>query len=161
MESEFSRTIPTDSLLLMYDLHTRLFLNLVEGISDKDAHNRLNAKANHIAWLSGSLVQERHQLARELNIDKEQKSHNLFKNHKGIRNGIIYPSLTEFQKEWENISPVLREAFVQATDEQLNRQLPGEDLSFLEAIIFCMDRESYCLGQIGLFRQLLGYEPMR
>ena len=50
-----TKTVSTriEPLLFLYDTHTDLFPNVIDGISDKDAHNRLNTKANHVAWLAG------------------------------------------------------------------------------------------------------------
>jgi len=43
-------------------MHTKFFLSALEGISDKDVSNRMETKANHIGWLTGSLVQQRFEL---------------------------------------------------------------------------------------------------
>jgi hypothetical protein len=51
------------SLVVLYDMHTNFFNKAIDGISDKDAHNRLDTKANHAAWLAGSFIQERMDLA--------------------------------------------------------------------------------------------------
>ena len=37
------------TLLVLYDMQTKFFLSILEGISDTDAHERLNTRANHIA----------------------------------------------------------------------------------------------------------------
>src|SRR4051812_40299836 len=97
------------SLVALYDLHTGFFRNVTEGISDKDANNRLNTKANHVAWLTGSLVQERYEMVKTLDVPDnnrdKQAAHELFKDHKGIQDNITYPPLAEFKKDWEYISP--------------------------------------------------------
>ncbi|MBC7874835.1 MAG: DinB family protein [Ferruginibacter sp.] len=152
------------SLIVLYDLHTDYFSRVIEGISDKDAHNRLNTKANHIAWLTGSLVQERFELLKTLGVAKTQQANELFKDHKGIQDIITYPPLPEFKKDWETISPVLREAFMKITDEKLDSKfemMPGESMSHFELIAFMMYREANCIGQIALWRRLLGYEAMK
>lgn len=152
-------------LLSLYDWHTKLFKNAVDDIADKDTGNRLGTSANHVAWIAGSIVHERYELAKFLKIDMKQTSHELFKDHKGIQDDITYPSLTEFKTDWETISPVLRDALVNVTPEQLEGPdpygMPGENLTFLDSITACADRESYCIGQIGLWRRLLGYEAMK
>lgn len=153
------------TLLMSYDLHSRLFENVIEGISDKDAQNRLNTKANHIAWIAGSLVHERFELANVLDIEKKQTSNKLFEDHKGIQDNVPYPSLQEFKKDWKDITPILRNALVNISNEQLENtdpyQMPGEHLTLFDAMVFIIDRESYCIGQIGLYRRLFGYEPMK
>ena len=154
-----------DTLLVLYDLHTKLFYNVVEGISDSDAQNRLGTKANHVAWITGSLVHERYELANAAGLALQQTSNKIFADHNGIQDNLTYPSLVEFKKDWSEITPVLRNALLNLSDEELSSpdpyQMPGEKLSFFDAITFIIDRESYCIGQIGLYRRLLGYPAMK
>lgn len=159
---------PTSSrmyaLLVLYDMHTQYFANVIEGISDKDAHNRLNTKANHIAWLTGSLVEGRYELAGTLGTNLQQAGHEFFKDHKGIQDGVTYPSLASFKKDWDSISPVLRELLMKVSDEKLDQSfemMPGEFFTYYELCSFITHRESYCIGQIGLWRRLLDYPAMK
>jgi hypothetical protein len=162
-----TKTISKDSLYALidlYDVHTKRFFNVIEGISEKDANNRLNTKANHPSWITGSLVQERYELAAALGEHHRSTCHNLFADHKSIQDNITYPPLTEFKKDWETISPLLRSALLAMTEEQLEDTAPfdmGEKVTFYEGISFLIDRESYCIGQLGLYRRLLGYEAMK
>lgn len=41
------------SLVVLYDMHTKFLHSALDGILDKDATNRINTKANHVAWLTG------------------------------------------------------------------------------------------------------------
>jgi hypothetical protein len=160
-----SKKTSMPALLLAFDLHTKLFANVIDGISDKDSQNRLNTKANHVAWIAGSLVHERYELANVLEISMKQTSHELFMGHKGIQDSIPYPSLSEFRKDWQTITPVLRDALANISNEELESrdlyQMPGEDLTLFDAMAFILDREAYCIGQIGLYRRLLGYDAMK
>ena len=165
METTIAKKTSIDVLSSLYDLHTKLFYNVIVGISDKDANNRLGTKANHIAWIAGSLVQGRYALANVLGIDKKQTSDKLFENFKGIQDNVTYPPLAEFKKDWENITPVLKDLLVNLSEDQLNGpdplNMPGGDFTLFDSLTFCIDRESYCIGQIGLYRRLLGYEAMK
>lgn len=151
------------ALIVLYDMHTTFFSNVIDKISDKDAHNRLDTKANHIAWLTGSLVHERYELANALGIDQKQAAHELFKDHKGIQDGITYPSLSEFKKDWETITPVLRNALVEAKDAKLDSlfEMEGINMPYFDLIAFIIYREANCIGQIALWRRLLGYQAMK
>ena len=155
------------SLIFLYDLHTKLFNNVIEGISDEDANNRMNTKANHVAWIAGSVVNGRFELARVAGVDIKQTSAEIFQGHKPIQEGTKYPSLEEYKNDWKSISGAFRDALVNLTTEQLNADDPfgmsGEEekLTFYHTIAFIVDRESYCIGQIGLYRRLLGYEAMK
>lgn len=152
------------SIIALHDMHTKFFFNVIDGITDEDAHKRLNTKANHIAWLTGSLVQERFELANELGVKEQQTAHDLFKDRKGIQDGITYPSLAVFRKDWEKISPLLKDALVNVSDEKLDSQfemMPGMVMPFYDLITFITYREANCIGQIALWRRLLGYEAMK
>lgn len=152
------------SLTVLYDMHTKFFSNVLDGISDKDAHNRLNTKANHVAWLTGSLVEQRYEIAKMLGINKQQAAHELFKQNKGIQDNITYPSLAEFKKDWETITPLLREVFLNVSDQKLDESFemtPGMKMTYYELITFIIYREANVIGQIALWRRLLGYEAMK
>ncbi len=152
------------SLIILYDMHTNFFSSALDGISDKDAHNRLNTKANHIAWLTGSLVEQRYEIAKELGHDLNQAANELFKDNKGIQDGITYPPLETFKKDWESITPVLRDAFMKVTDNKLDESfemMPGMRMTYYELITFIIYREANCIGQLALWRRLLGYEAMK
>lgn len=151
-------------LLFLYDTHTTYFRNVIDGISDEDAHKRLDTKANHIAWLTGSLVQQRYELANLLTGgDNKQSADEFFKEYQGIKDDTQYPSLASFREDWDKITPILREALVNATDETLDKILDMEDMKFpyFEMVAFSIHREAYFIGQIGLWRRILGYEPMK
>ncbi|MEO7265599.1 MAG: DinB family protein [Ferruginibacter sp.] len=150
------------SLLVLYDMHTDFFSRALDSISDKDSHNRLNTKANHIAWLTGSLVQQRAEAANYLGNDYRQQAVELFKENKGIQDDITYPSLDDFKRDWQVISPLLREAFMTLTDEKLdsNFEMPGMTIPYFDLVSFIIYREANIIGQIALWRRLLGYDAM-
>ncbi len=152
------------SLIVLYDLHATFFTSALDGISDTDAHNRLHTKANHVAWLTGSLVQQRFEIATGLGADRKQAAYELFKDNKGIQDNVTYPSLAEFKKDWEDITPELRDAFVNVSDEKLDESfemMPGMTMTYYDLITFIIYREANILGQIALWRRLLGYEAMK
>jgi hypothetical protein len=61
------------------------FQTFIDGISDDDRHNRLDTKANHIAWLAGSLVQQRFEIAQAFGSDLAARLNELFKAKKAFR----------------------------------------------------------------------------
>ena len=151
------------SLIVLYDMHTKFLTGAIDGISDNDAQNRLQTKAYHIAWITGSLVQERYELAKCLGVEAKSSANELFKNHQGIQEDVIYPILADFKKDWEIISPLLREALDKVTDEKLDRMfvMPEMSMPYFDYIAFMIYREANCIGQIALWRRLLGYEAMK
>lgn len=155
------------SIVVLFDMHTTYFHKALDGISDKDAHNRLNTKANHIAWLAGSFVQERFEGVKTFGSDGQrdlkQEADELFKDHKGIQDNVTYPPLAGFKKDIDKISPLLREALVNISDEKLDEKfemMPGMTMTYYELVTFMAYREANIIGQIALWRRLLGYEAL-
>jgi hypothetical protein len=152
------------SLVVMYDMHTDFFVRALDGISDKDAHSRLNTKANHIAWLAGSFVNERFAGAKTFGTELNSETGELFKDHKGIQDNVTYPSLANYKKDLDRISPKLREALINVTDEKLDEKfemMPGMTMTHYELITFMTYREASLIGQIALWRRLLGHDAMK
>lgn len=162
MENEVKST-RMQGLLVLFDWHTDFFKKSIEGVSDDDAAERLNTKANHIAWLAGSVVQERFELANIFGINLKSSADELFSNHQGIRNEEKYPSLASYVTDWDKITPILKAELVAATDETLDKILEFPDMSFpvYEMVSFNTYREANCIGQIMLWRRLLGYEAVK
>jgi hypothetical protein len=151
------------SLIVLYDMQTDYFKRALDGISGQDAQNRLNTKANHIAWLAGSFIQERFETAKLFGIDQKQAADELFKDHKGIQDGATYPALSEFQKDLDKITPQLRDALMKVTDEKLDEKfemMPEMQMTYFELFSFMTYREANIIGQIALWRRLLGYPAL-
>lgn len=155
------------SLIALYDLHTQYFESVLEGISDEDAIKRLDTKANHISWLAGSIVQQRFDVANEINTGKSDPifatGHELLKDNQGIKDGAAYPSLSQYLADWKRISVIARESLANVPSDELDAKadIPGMDVTYYELSLFMIYREANCIGQIALWRRLLGYEPMK
>ena len=151
--------------LVLYDMHTKFYHSVLEGISDEDANKRLDTKANHIAWLAGSLLQERFELANLLGVELKAGADELFKHHQGIKDEVKYPTISTYEDQWNTISPILREKLINVTDDELDKILsfPVEQMTFplFEMVSFNIYREANCIGQIALWRRLLGYDGMK
>jgi len=163
METKVVKKDAIDSFMDLYDLHSQLFINVIDGISDKDANNRLNTKANHPSWLAGSLVQERFDLANTLGASVKSTYDDLFKNHKGIQDGVVYPVLYNYKSDWKKITPILKDAMLNVSEEKLEESFEMGSMKFttFDMISMLIHREPYCIGQIALYRRLLGYDAMK
>lgn len=146
----------------LYDLQTDFFRRALDGISDDDAHNRLGTKANHVAWIAGSLVESRFVGARNVGLDLRQQADELFKDFKGIQDDVRYPPLSQYLADWDKVSPALREKTLDVDAAWLDerKNMGGWEASNLELINFTTYRESNMIGQIALWRRLLGYPAM-
>jgi len=151
-------------IIALYDLQTPFFAFVTENIPHEDTQKRLDTKANHIGWLAGALVEQRFDLARQLGYDGHQQANELFKDFKGIQDGVEYPSIASYQQDWDKITPVLKESLSKLSDEELERRIdmgPEFSMSLYELITFSIYREANIVGQIALWRRLLGHPGMR
>lgn len=153
----------TQGLLTLFDYQTGFFARVLDGISEEDMYNRLNTEANHPAWLTGSLVQQRFLMASETGSGLKQTGEELFQNHKGIQAGAKYPTVEEYIKDWERITPEAREALVAIDDKKLDSKMDmgGMKMTYYEVICFTIYREASIIGQLALWRRLLGYPAMK
>ncbi|MDT4831059.1 hypothetical protein FQZ97_645500 [compost metagenome] len=151
------------ALMILFDMHSTYFINAIVGISDEDAAKRLDTKANHIQWIAGSLVQERFELANLLGHDLKAEAHQLFANHQGIKDDAKYPTLASYRADWNRITPILRESLIVVNDAKLNEVIDFPEMSFplYDMCSFNTYREASCIGQIALWRRLLGYGAMQ
>jgi uncharacterized damage-inducible protein DinB len=113
------------------------------------------------------MVYERQELAKGINlaVDLTTTTSTEFEGFKGIQDDVTYPSLEEYRKDWNNVSAALKEGLQNLTEEQLNGadpfNMPGGNYTLFDSIVFSIDHESYFLGQLGLFRRLLGIAAMK
>lgn len=152
-----------EGLLTLFDLQTTFFERAIEGITVADMHNRLNTKANHMAWLTGSLVQQRYWMTVETHPGLKQTGEDLFKDHKGIMDDETYPTNAEYIKDWEKFTPIARAALLTISDENLDSELDmgGMKMTYYEMISFTVYREASIIGQLALWRRLLGYPALK
>jgi hypothetical protein len=153
----------TIALVSLFDYQTGFFTRALDGISDKDMYNRLNTEANHMAWLAGSLVAQRFQMTTETGTGQKQTGEELFKDHKGIQAEATYPAIAEYISDWNRITPEARQALTMIDDTKLDSILDmgGWKMTYYEMICFTIYREASIIGQLALWRRLLGYPAMK
>jgi len=153
----------TQGLLKLFDYQTGFFAKALDGISEDDMHNRLNTEANHPAWLAGSLVHQRFQMVSEMKHDLKQTRADLFEGHKGLQVGERYPTIQEYINDWNNITPIAREALVSIDDQKLDSimDMGAWKMPYYDMISFTIYREGSLIGQVALWRRLLGYPAMK
>jgi len=150
-------------LVALYDMHTDFYAKVLDGISEADAQNRLGTSANHIAWLAGSMLQERFELAGWFGTKMEQRHDELFRNRQGIKDGQEYPPLADFVADWKRITPILRDILVNLSAEKADSifEMEGMKMTHFELLSFDVYREANIIGQLVLWRRLLGYAAMK
>lgn len=154
-----------------FDLHTRLFNNVLEGISDNQGSERLNDQVNHLQWIAGHLTNSRYNFAPMLGVNSKFPYVDLYTdatkpppNNKPLDTSAKYPSLTEIKKYWNDLAAPFIASVSNMSDEQLSSPIPfavpiGGN-SVLDLIAFLASHESYHIGQMGILRKYLGKDAM-
>ncbi|HSB91802.1 MAG TPA: hypothetical protein VLC28_01735 [Flavitalea sp.] len=150
-------------LLKLFDYHTGFYPRALDGISEKDMHNRLNTQANHPAWLAGALVTQRFNMAKEMGSTLKQTGEDLFKDFKGIQADAKYPTNQEYINDWNAITPAARESLIKIDDKKLDSEIDmgGMKMTYYELICYTIYREASIIGQLALWRRLLGYPALK
>jgi len=153
----------TEGILALFDMQTTFFARALEGLPEEATYNRLNTKANHIAWLAGSLVHQRYFMSGETKPEQKMKGGELFADNKGIQDNAKYPTIAEYQQDWDKVTPLARQALVSMNDKKLDSDfnMGGMTMTYFELISFSIYREASVIGQIALWRRLLGYPALR
>jgi hypothetical protein len=148
----------------IFDLQTRLFNNVIDGVDDSHAATRANEKVNHAKWLAGHLVSTRHMLAGVLSANAAEKYADLYAQGKGLQPGADYPPLADIRNEWQKITDIVRPLIADLKKETLDSAtpfpVPVAEQNVNGFICFILHHEAYHLGQLGLLRKYHGYEPM-
>ena len=160
---ETTASTRTQGLLSLFDLQTRYFERALEGLSDEDAHKRLGTKANHIAWIAGSLVFQRYEMVKETHPDLKSTGNALFDNWQGIKDDARYPAIAEYIADWQKVSPIAREVLINTDDVRLDTEIDMGEMKWplYDVMTFSLYREASMIGQIALWRRLLDYPGMR
>lgn len=148
----------------IFELHTRLFLNVLEGISENDAQQPLSESTNHIAWLTGHIASSRHAVTKLLGGSNEEPYPELFSKGKGIE-VVTYPSLTELKADWADTSDLLMKLLDEIEPKKLESEAPFKvplgNGSIRSLITFFAHHEAYHIGQIGIARRYFDYDAMK
>ncbi|MDX1429486.1 MAG: DinB family protein [Rhodothermales bacterium] len=152
------------AIIAQFDLHTRLFNNVLDGISESEANTVLHPGTNNIKWLAGHLTSSRFGLKNLAGLDLKDPHAELFGHGHGFRPDREYPTIDEIRSLWESISDPISAGLSRLPEETLNGPAPtrvpiGDD-TFEGMLAFLLHHEAYHIGQIGLLRRQLGKKPM-
>lgn len=155
-------------LLIQFDLHHRLYNNVLQGFTDDETHKRLynDTNINHIKYLAGHLLNSQYGLAQTAGLDVDVKWNDLFAvmGQSEAKDDFPYPTIEEIKEEWNQIYEPTRNGLKHLSDENLNEtphspfdqvaKSKGELWSFINHHV------AYHIGQIGILRRGFGKEPM-
>lgn len=146
-----------------FDLHTRLFNNVLEDISDGETNTQANEHVNHLKWLAGHLTAARYGFKDLAGLETEDPFGELFAHGKSIDPNQAYPSIEQIRNNFNGISGQISEVLGKLPAEALAAQAPNVPISggkMSDFLDFLMHHEAYHLGQMGLLRKFLGKGAM-
>jgi uncharacterized damage-inducible protein DinB len=150
-----------DNIALQFDMHTRLFNNVLQDIGEEESYNRFN-NSNNVKWLAGHLVSARYMFAGFSGLSDDD-GFKMF--GKGFDSSLDYPSLEQIKSKWNEIAPSISNGLKNLSPDDLKGkglfQTPIGDDNLKNFIEFVLHHEAYHIGQIGFIRKQLGKEPMK
>ena len=146
-----------------YELHNKLFKNVVEDL-EKEKADRPTDATNHSAWIAGHIVSARFFVANMLGVPDQEPYSELFGQGKAIEDGVSYPSLSDQLNHFNDINLKIGDKLRNIEEEKLKEAAPfplptGETVGDL--INFLAHHEAYHIGQLGLLRKYFGKEAMK
>jgi uncharacterized damage-inducible protein DinB len=150
-----------DTLTSQFDMHTRLYNNVLKNIEEEESYTSFN-NSNNVKWLAGHLVSTRLLFA---NISGISEDSNFIIFGKGFDSSLNYPTLDIIKSKWNEIAEPVSNGLKNLSPEELKGkglfQTPiGED-NLKNFIEFVLHHEAYHIGQIGILRKQLGKESMK
>ena len=156
---------PTAALKTQFDLHTRLFNNVTEGITDEESNTRTHGLINHIKWIAGHMLHSRLNTITKVTGGQPDDTYGAqFGRGMTIDHNAPYPSMEEITSKWNAVSPAISERINNIPEEVLASkspvQAPVADDTIRGLFSFLLSHEAYHVGQLGILRKMVGKEAM-
>lgn len=152
-------------LLAQFDLHQKLYNNVLDGFSDEETNRRLhdNKQMNHVKYLAGHLLNAQYGLAQLAGVNPEVKWNELFAaaGQSEAKDDIDYPDIEDIKTEWNGLYEETLTGLKQLTAEDLKQEASNDLFDTVgEMWTFLNHHQAYHIGQIGILRRGFGKEPM-
>ncbi len=155
-------------LLFQFDLHHRLYNNVLEGFSDEETNQRLNGNSqiNHVKYLAGHLLNSNYGLAAMAGMKPDVKWNALFAvmGLSEAKDDFPYPDIEEIKAEWNQLYPSLRYRLGDMNTDALSTKPPAPFDQLAESCselwTFINHHVAYHIGQVGILRRGFGKMPM-
>jgi uncharacterized damage-inducible protein DinB len=163
-----SEQIEIKSLLTQFDLHQRLYNNVLSGFTDDECNRRLNGfkEVNHVKYIAGHILNSQYGIAAIAGSRPEVKWNDLFAvmGQSTAMDNITYPHIDEIKAEWNSMYLDVRDRLKSLTEEELNSkpQPPFDQVatSAIELLAFINHHQAYHIGQIAILRKAFGKKAM-
>lgn len=158
-------TTATQSLKAQFDLHTRLFNNATDGITENESGIRKNEHINNIKWIAGHLLNTRlGTMSKIAGLPSDGFYPEQFGKGKAFDPNATYAPLEEIRAKWHASAGAIREGISNIPEVVLASKapfaVPIADDTMRGAVSFLVSHEAYHIGQLGLLRKMIGKDAM-
>ncbi|MEX2347833.1 MAG: DinB family protein [Balneolaceae bacterium] len=155
-------------LIVQFDLHQRLYNNVLDGFTDAEANRRpYNDKnINHVKYLAGHLLNSQYALPMIAGLKTEVKWNELFAamGQSVAKDDFPYPAIEKIKEEWNALYEPTRNGLMDLSKEDLSLPLPAPFNEVADSKgdfwAFINHHQAYHIGQISILRKAFGKEPM-
>src|SRR5580658_10056492 len=145
---------PAASLKAQFDMHTRLFNNVTEGITDQESNTRPNGRVNHIKWIAGHMLHSRLNTITKMTGGEPDNTYGaLFGRSVSLDPNASYPSLEEITSKWNAASSIISDRLNNIPEDVLASkspvQAPIADDTMRGMFSFLISHEAYHVGQLS------------
>ncbi|MEX2457211.1 MAG: DinB family protein [Balneolaceae bacterium] len=155
-------------LIIQFDLHQRLFNNVLNGFTEEETNRRPygDTNVNHVKYLAGHLLNSQYALPMIAGLEPEVKWNELFAamGQSVAKDDFPYPTIEEIKDEWNAWYEPTRKGLMDLSNEDLGLPLPApfNEVSDSKGDFwaFINHHQAYHIGQISILRKVFGKEPM-
>jgi len=156
-----SRMQPVMGIL---ELNAALFRKALEGVDQASSERRPNDHTNSLAFIACHALDARFYLMKLAGHERTNPWQALFDAATDISTMKEFPPLYEVLAEWDELHEATLEVLAEMTpaefDAESDARFPTDDRSILGGIAFLAFHEAYHVGQMGLVRKYLGFDPV-
>jgi len=158
-------------LLVQYDLHNKLFYNVLDGITEEESNTSI-AGMNTIKWLAGHTLWDLGSYANicRIKIDFPWFGH-FYSKEAATPEDLAgpttpMPTLNMIIAKWDENVPKLREALENLPDDELDKvvNVPHPLSTFNNTLAgwwaYTNDHHAYNIGQMSVLRKAFGKKEM-
>jgi hypothetical protein len=160
-------------LLAEFDLHNRLYNNVLEGISDAESNKRIAEPMNNVKWLAGHLLWAQGNIGRIAGVTFVNPWLDHFASGPGATPEELnapkseLPTLDAVKNKWNEVTPAIRAGLENLPEAALGTVVDFQhpitpyDNTLAGLWAFINSHQSYTIGQIGILRRGLGKDAMK
>jgi uncharacterized damage-inducible protein DinB len=144
----------------MLDRNAQLFEKVTTAVPTELWLSRPGDSSNHLTWITGHVVVHRARISKLLGSTWSAPWEALFVRGAALEESAKYPSPSELQQAWKQVSEGLATSLSNASPETLSKPLnnpsPSLDGTVGGLVAFLCFHETYHVGQMGFLKKLLG-----